>query len=457
MIKRNINIFLVSCAALLMTACSKYLDVKPNSSILESEAYSSQAGFENHLNGVYLNLASQSLYGGMANMIAPELLAQRYMQSSPSGADIFKYRVVSSYQWGDPTTKAMFSSIWSSSYAQIANLNNILQQIDGKKQLFVDSAFNKVKGEALALRTFLYFDLLRLFGPVYSVDSARDAIPYYSTVTRGPNDYMPANQLMDSLMRDGLAARALLDPQYAYKKSFFSYHAVTAMLARMSLYRGANAQAFDFATEVIRNQPGKYGFNGPGGAATDPALSGDAVLAFQNAKLIDVHNKYFSEAITDETQLLFPFGEVLSNCFEGQTADERFRPSIFALPTQVPHTSYCIYKFSKGNLVPIIRASECYLIAAETAADPAEGLRYLNLLRAARNIRTLTDATNLNDNIRKEYMKEFWVEGQLFYYYKRKQTAAIPNNYGGAEVRMSKATYVVPLPESELAIHQPKN
>ena len=35
-----------------------------------------------------------------------------------------------------------------------------------------------MKGEALGLRAFLHFDLLRLYGPVYSVTPTGKAIPY---------------------------------------------------------------------------------------------------------------------------------------------------------------------------------------------------------------------------------------------------------------------------------------
>ena len=35
-----------------------------------------------------------------------------------------------------------------------------------------------MKGEALGLRAFHYFDLLRLWGPIYSQDSTKACIPY---------------------------------------------------------------------------------------------------------------------------------------------------------------------------------------------------------------------------------------------------------------------------------------
>jgi hypothetical protein len=52
--------------------------------------------------------------------------------------------------------------------------------------------------------------------------------------------------------------------------------------------------------------------------------------------------------------------------------------------------------------------------------------------------------------IQKEYQKEFWGEGQLFFYYKRTNKTSIPSAISGtANVTMTAAKYVVPLPLSE--------
>ncbi|WP_291906370.1 RagB/SusD family nutrient uptake outer membrane protein [Chitinophaga sp. CB10] len=456
MIRRYINCLMLGAMVVIAGACNKYLDVKPDTSILESDAYNTQQGFESHLNGVYLALAQKQMYGGMINMVAPELLAQRYMQSNVSGSLQMSYKPVADLNYGDKVTKDMFAGIWASAYTQIANLNNLLQQIDGKKSVFSDSAFNKVKGEALALRSFLYFDLLRLFGPVYSVDSVKEAIPYYTTVSRNPNGYMKANQLMDSLIRDAAQARSLLDSGYAFRKPFFNYFSATALLARMTLYRGDKASAYAYAKQVINSMNGRYGFTPYSNTAADPALTGDAVLAFQNTKLIDTYNTYYSPDVATTTNFLFPAPQVLLNCF-GTEDDQRYNGAIFSKPNNGASASICIYKFAKGELIPILRASECLLIAAETAPDPNEGVNYVNQLKKARNIAAVTPVADLQAHIGKEYMREFWLEGQLFYYYKRKLVTTIPNNYDAKDLKLTKASYVVPVPDNELVIHQPNN
>jgi hypothetical protein len=48
--------------------------------------------------------------------------------------------------------------------------------------------------------------------------------------------------------------------------------------------------------------------------------------------------------------------------------------------------------------------------------------------------------------IAKEYIKEFYAEGQLFFYYKRLGTLPVPRS----AVTMTAQTYVFPLPDNEI-------
>ena len=79
----------------------------------------------------------------------------------------------------------------------------------------------------------------------------------------------------------------------------------------------------------------------------------------------------------------------------------------------------------------MIRITEMYYIAAECRMeagpdyDKSKALDYLNTVRRHRGIAqaeelpaSLTDA-EVKEEIYKEYRKEFYGEGQLFYFYKR--------------------------------------
>jgi len=108
------------------------------------------------------------------------------------------------------------------------------------------------------------------------------------------------------------------------------------------------------------------------------------------------------------------------------------------------------------NIVPVVRISEMYYIAAECANNKSNittGVSVLNMVRQSRGIPAL-NAANINNTdsvsteIMREYQKEFNQEGQTFFYYKRlnkdlsrviNTTVAIPGN-----------VYVFPLPDKEV-------
>ena len=94
--------------------------------------------------------------------------------------------------------------------------------------------------------------------------------------------------------------------------------------------------------------------------------------------------------------------------------------------------------------IPLIRLGEMYLIAAEASGD----VTYLNALRNARGISSRYDVAAVTEEaLDAEYRKEFFAEGQYFYFLKRH---AMKNFYGCPESlqgKMSAFQYVFPLPD----------
>jgi hypothetical protein len=71
-------------------------------------------------------------------------------------------------------------------------------------------------------------------------------------------------------------------------------------------------------------------------------------------------------------------------------------------------------------------------------------------VRNARQLTSLSTTANFATELTREYQKEFFGEGQLFFYYKRLGTATIDNGSATTgTITMTKDMYVLPLPESE--------
>ena len=70
-----------------------------------------------------------------------------------------------------------FASIWEKSYNLIANINKLLENCEKYRDVLSDEYYQLIKGEALALRAYLHFDIFRLFGPLYESNNNVTKLP----------------------------------------------------------------------------------------------------------------------------------------------------------------------------------------------------------------------------------------------------------------------------------------
>ena len=103
--------------------------------------------------------------------------------------------------------------------------------------------------------------------------------------------------------------------------------------------------------------------------------------------------------------------------------------------------------------IPLIRLAEMYYILAESV-PVGESAGYFNRVRNARGIsrndnKEFDDEDALYDALNKEYQKEFFAEGQWFYFLKRHNYRTFwrcPNT-----VASMSDNYVLPTPDDEIA------
>ena len=247
-------------------SCSDWLDVKPSDRISEENAFSSVAGFKNALNGIYVELNKDNLYGRRLTVDFVEILAKRYYVNSEND---WAYDLMN-YEYGGSTVKGYLQGIWGTAYKLIANTNLLIKNCDENREVLPNDYYGVCKGEALALRAMLHFDLFRLFGPVYSVDSLALSIPYYKEFSLEVAPQLSGTSFMDNVINDLIDAADLLgeyDPiltsgiQGAFDDYFLqnrnlrlNYYAVQGLLARAYLYKGDNENALIHATESTRKE-----------------------------------------------------------------------------------------------------------------------------------------------------------------------------------------------------------
>lgn len=464
---KHIIIILLSTVLLAGTGCKKYLQVQPTGSYTEDQVFANRTAAQQALNGLYINLAGNDLYGAALTQTYIELIAQRYRALS-DGVNFYEQYQQNNYNASQ--ARASFDKIWKSAYQTILSANIFLAKIDGTVQnkVVTEAQGKLMKGEALAVRALLHFDMMRLFGPVYSVGANQKAIPYYTAADGRSQPIITSAEALAKVIEDLTAAEVLLandaiiqmgvvrqpQPDFytASRNQRMNFFAVKALKARVYCWGGKNTEAHDAALAVLTQ--GEQWFpwlpytSIINTATPDRLFSTELLFGVYNRNLYKNYLAFFSPALT-ETRLLAPESTNLRNVFENNENDWRY-PTTWR-QTNRPYRTFFKYEDISTNqawgyLQPMIRKSELYYILAETETDPVKARTYLNTVRNNRGLPNLAANLPLPGEILKEYRKEFYGEGQLFFYYKRTNTPSIPDAMTNAP---RTPVYVVPLPQSE--------
>ena len=100
----------------------------------------------------------------------------------------------------------------------------------------------------------------------------------------------------------------------------------------------------------------------------------------------------------------------------------------------------------------MLRLSEMYYISAECTEDIDKAIDRLEEIWRARGYGYpglgITTHEDVMEFIAQEYRREFYGEGQLFFWYKRNNYTSIPNSKVDISNRLEEV-YVLPIPEDE--------
>ena len=159
---------------LMLCSCNSWLDVDLINQSEESDLFSTERGFSEALAGVYCDIAASNMYGQTLSFGMLDIMSRIYDYSQiPNKMKIFR-----DYDYENKDMKSYIYLLWSSFYANIAALNNILEWSEKNASVLSDERRNQVRGEALALRGLLHFDIYRLFATDVKLDPTARVLPY---------------------------------------------------------------------------------------------------------------------------------------------------------------------------------------------------------------------------------------------------------------------------------------
>lgn len=436
-------------------------------------------------------MASSSLYGANLSYGLVDVISKRYM---PLSANTY-LTALANFTYTNSSVETQLASTWTNAYNTILNCNVVIENVDKNLGVLNESESKVLKGEMLAVRAFLHFDMLRLFGPVYKNKPTAAAIPYNESSTISVLPLLTADSVIhEKILKDLDAAESLLagndpvieggpmasleddqDVYLRYRQLRFNYYAVLALKARVYLYAGDKANALAAARKLLTDTKVAEHF---------PAVDPNKLLANQNTpdrvfstEILtgiymkdrkEIYNNYFDSEQAGNNFLQPRADFVDGSLFAGATQDYRFQ-TWWQVASGVGVKGHSFIKF-KGIDKPsssdenaeyfyavfmsLIRLSEMYYIAAESETVLADKYGWLNQIRARRGLPELpvTSEDDLMKNLRFEYIREFWGEGQIFFMYKRLYVNIdkAENGFNTSTYGAQEARYVLPLPKGEI-------
>src|SRR6476659_3881555 len=166
-------VYPIACLLVLMLAssCKKsFLDKQPYGGLPTSEAITNAADMETALNGVYAGLRSSFLYGRFIPLFGDLYADNVYI----SGQNSNRYTALMQVTMTVTNTDA--EGLWQKGYNVILNANNVINSsLTGTEEI------DEYRGEALALRALMYFELVKHFSKPYTVDPNGLGVPLVLT------------------------------------------------------------------------------------------------------------------------------------------------------------------------------------------------------------------------------------------------------------------------------------
>ncbi len=486
------------CAIGAMTSgCSDWLDYTPKDKQSYDQQFSTVAGFHTSVNGIYNAMTSGDLYGNNLSFGMIDILALCYNipTSNEKTSELLRANYAGDY------ASSMVSTVWTQAYNTILNINLVLQALEEYPDVLTPDDAQLIRAEMLALRAYIHFDLVRMFGPIYNDGPDEPSVPFADTPDVIKRERLATTEILtEKILPDLNEAQSVLaeiDPvitdgvrNYAgdsgnwwyYRQLRMNYYAVTLLKARLYQWMNDDDNAIAEAIKITDSaranttfpwvEPNRLLSNN---INPDRMFSTECLFGFYKNNIETIYQNNFTGTL-DPSIVKQPRNGYVGTLFPN-TADYR-RQSQWAVSASAGGADYDFIKYKSftpdkntpefwASFYGLMRVSEAYYIAAESylnKGDKVKAQEYLNKVRVARGI-TPIDTEFMNDQMVRneitwEYLRELRGEGQIFFLHKRHKQVfgsadgGIPDFDGsglcmGQDTPEAKVRYEIPIPAGE--------
>ncbi len=460
-----INI-LIGCLLISSVGCEDFLDLDPVNQIPGDMAITSERDLQNLVVSMYNGIQGGSLYGSDLHLYG-DLMADD-TQVEESQLSNFGTREI--YQRSSSIQLGLLRSTWSTAYRQINAANTVIKTIDDNvlgDDLTPDKK-DQFKAEALFIRAFCHFELVRFWALPYDVDARGSnnqlGVPYRTEATTSlDQDLNLARHSVEQVYAMALQDLDNAENLFALAGMTTSVHraserAASALKARIKFMSGDYIGASDEATKVINDNQFSL-FDSTDG---DPLLVPFQTEGFKRPRQVIFQLVYttfdhglsgsysqlnnlpvFKYADADMAETINPNDRRLTKWFLRNPLTGNTRIKKYDRPTDIEFRN-----------LPVIRLAEMHLIRAEANMSPGGNGNTTDALESYNLVRKRAFGTNhieetstdlLLEKIRFERRWEMCFENDRYHNAKRMKSDLRDG------IPYSDPSFIFKIPQEEIA------
>ncbi len=439
-IKKITAVFALLLLALLSSCRSDFLETTPTRSVGADAATGTADNLMLIINGMHRNLYYRQGGQGYSGIGGQFIIQDSYGEDLVHTATGLNWHI-DAVRWQAQGNENSFTVEYPYTfyYQMIRNANTVIA--NGATATGDTATRDKALGEAYAYRAFMYFQLVQLYGKRYvaGANGTNRAVPLRLDTSDSPLARATVEEVYTQIWADLDQAYTLLNGKSRVAKSHFDTKVVDGLRARVALTQGKWAQAAQYAKAaragytLMSNADYKSGFT----VANGEWMWASIIVADQT-DYFGNFGAYMSRNYNSSTIRLAPkaMSKSLYSSFPAtdvrtQVVDPTGAHTALGLPSNFAKFPYTSQKFLAVSVsdsrtdVPLMRASEMYLIEAEAlarAGDEAGSKAVFNLFEKNRNpayAGAVTTGQAYIDEVMKSRRFELWGEGFRFFDLKR--------------------------------------
>jgi tetratricopeptide (TPR) repeat protein len=258
--KKNIKMKRIFNIALVMTTlicfgCTEDLDLYPLTARSEGNFYKNEEQMEMAVNEVQRVLANHYNGGGL-----PDLYGESFSDNTAfiiiGLASDHPLQIMEYYIHQNNT---VIGAAWDNCYSDIHKCNNLLFQLEKNADLIDGSKLERMKGQAILVRSLIYFNMVRAWGAIPYVDKKINYQEAYEYLRREPEI------IYENLINDLNYSKEVLPESYSGEDiGRVTKFGASAILAKIYLTIGDKEKAKSELEFIINSNMFSLDANGDG-------------------------------------------------------------------------------------------------------------------------------------------------------------------------------------------------